>query len=103
MPSVAATAAGKEGVREPQTGPPSTEARTPLTGRSPVRRTGLPSDGYGQVTAEGQAGRSLPRPVMDIMMLMNWNQGCGAVTFLVGSGSGSGSGEAFRLRLRLRL
>ena len=30
-------------------------------------------------------------------------QGCGAVTFLVGSGSGSGSGEAFRLRLRLRL
>ena len=23
------------------------------------------------------------------------NQGCGAVTFLVGSGSGSGSGEAF--------
>ena len=31
------------------------------------------------------------------------NQGCGAVTFLVGSGSGSGSGEAFRLRLRLRL
>ena len=28
-------------------------------------------------------------------------QGCGAVTFLVGSGSGSG--EAFRLRLRLRL
>ena len=32
-----------------------------------------------------------------------YNQGCGAVTFLVGSGSGSGSGEAFRLRLRLRL
>ena len=31
------------------------------------------------------------------------SQGCGAVTFLVGSGSGSGSGEAFRLRLRLRL
>ena len=30
-------------------------------------------------------------------------QGCGAVTFLVGSGSGSGSEEAFRLRLRLRL
>ena len=30
-------------------------------------------------------------------------QGCGAVTFLVGSGSGSGSREAFRLRLRLRL
>ena len=29
-------------------------------------------------------------------------QGCGAVTFLVGSGSGSGSGEAIRLRLRLR-
>ena len=29
------------------------------------------------------------------------NQGCGAVTFLVGSGSGSG--EAFRLRLRLRV
>ena len=27
-------------------------------------------------------------------------QGCGAVTFLVGSGSGSG--EAFRLRLRLQ-
>ena len=31
------------------------------------------------------------------------DQGCGAVTFLVGSGSGSGSGEVFRLRLRLRL
>ena len=31
------------------------------------------------------------------------NQGCGAVTFLVGSGSGSGSGAAFRLWLRLRL
>ena len=31
------------------------------------------------------------------------NQGCGAVTFLVGSGSGSGSGEAFRLRLRVKL
>ena len=31
------------------------------------------------------------------------NQGCGAVTFLVGSGSGSGSGEAIRLRLQLRL
>ena len=30
-------------------------------------------------------------------------QGCGAVTFLVGSGSDSGSGEAIRLRLRLRL
>ena len=30
-------------------------------------------------------------------------QGCGAVTFLVGSGSGSGSGEVFRLRLRLQL
>ena len=30
-------------------------------------------------------------------------QGCGAVTFLIGSGSGSGSGEVFRLRLRLRL
>ena len=30
-------------------------------------------------------------------------QGCGAVTFLVGSGSDSGSGEAFRLQLRLRL
>ena len=30
-------------------------------------------------------------------------QGCRAVTFLVGSGSGSGSGEAIRLRLRLRL
>ena len=29
------------------------------------------------------------------------HQGCGAVTFLVGSGSGSG--EAFRLRLRLRV
>ena len=29
-------------------------------------------------------------------------QGCGAVTFLVGSGSGSGSGEAIRLQLRLR-
>ena len=28
-------------------------------------------------------------------------QGCGAVTFLVGSGSGSG--EAFRLRLRVKL
>ena len=27
-------------------------------------------------------------------------QGCGAVTFLVGSGSGSGSEEVFRLRLR---
>ena len=34
---------------------------------------------------------------------MSSDQGCGAVTFLVGSGSGSGSGEAFRLRLRLRL
>ena len=34
---------------------------------------------------------------------MYTNQGCGAVTFLVGSGSGSDSGEAFRLRLRLRL
>ena len=33
----------------------------------------------------------------------SFRQGCGAVTFLVGSGSGSGSGEAFRLRLRLRL
>ena len=32
-----------------------------------------------------------------------WKQGCGAVTFLVGSGSGSGSGEEFRLQLRLRL
>ena len=31
------------------------------------------------------------------------NQGCGAVTFLVGSGSGSGSREAIRLRLRLRV
>ena len=35
--------------------------------------------------------------------IYTFNQGCGAVTFLVGSGSGSGSGEAFRLRLRLRL
>ena len=34
----------------------------------------------------------------------NWHrQGCGAVTFLVGSGSGSGSGEAFRLRLPVKL
>ena len=32
-----------------------------------------------------------------------YNQGCGAVTFLVGSGSGSGSGKEFRLQLRLRL
>ena len=40
-------------------------------------------------------------------MLPNYGryQGCGAVTFLVGSGSGSGSGsrEAFRLRLRVKL
>ena len=33
----------------------------------------------------------------------DFNQGCGALTFLVGSGSGSGSGEEFWLRLRLRL
>ena len=38
-------------------------------------------------------------------LTLKWKklQGCGAVTFLVGSGSGSGSGEAFRLRHRLRL
>ena len=42
----------------------------------------------------------------DIFWCLNFDsskQGCGAVTFLVGSGSGSGSGEEFRLRLRLRL
>ena len=36
-------------------------------------------------------------------LLYSHQQGCGAVTFLVGSGSGSGSGEAIRLQLRLRL
>ena len=41
------------------------------------------------------------KSVIDLQMILI--QGCGAVTFLVGSGSGSGSGEAFRLRLRLRL
>ena len=38
-----------------------------------------------------------------IIYLIYTCQGCGAVTFLVGSGSGSGSREAFRLRLRVKL
>ena len=62
----------------------------------------------------GSGGPSCPtvnfENIMEIMLthpalrsITYCSQGCGAVTFLVGSGSGSGSGEAFRLRLRLRL
>ena len=43
---------------------------------------------------DGQIGLPIP--------LSCCKQGCGAVTFLVGSGSGSGSWEAFRLRLRAK-
>ena len=40
-----------------------------------------------------------------VLFIVCKKQGCGAVTFLVGSGSGSGSGpgEVFRLLLRLRV
>ena len=44
-----------------------------------------------------------PNPHCKRLKLSPANQGCGAVTFLVGSGFGSGSGEAFRLRLRFRV
>ena len=43
-----------------------------------------------------------PKVLSETTSNIPYKQGCGAVTFLVGSCSGSGSGAAFRLRLRLR-
>ena len=67
------------------------------------------SDGIGTLIFEtlnrektqGTETREAEDTTCQQIHLKDINQGCGVVTFLVGSGSGSG--EAFRLRLRLRL
>ena len=58
---------------------------------------------FSHPTGHYRGKKSPPPPVEKILgaLLIIITQGCGAVTFLVGSGSGSG--EAFWLRLRLRL
>ena len=53
----------------------------------------------GSCSAEELASSSAATPPV----MIGGRQGCGAVTFFVGSGSGSGSGETFRLRLWFRL
>ena len=54
-------------------------------------------------TKRRRASRKIPANSSCRLLAIGGIQGCGAVTFLVGSGSGSGSGETIRLRLRLRL